>query len=243
MIAPNRSDAARLAVIPARGGSKRVPRKNVRPLGGLPMLLYTIRAAQESGLFEAVVVSTDDEDIAGLARGEGAEVPFLRAPSLSDDHTPVSLVTVDALARLDPAGTRFDAVSQLMPNCPLRTAADIRESFAAFLDGGEVQLSVTRFGWQNPWWAFRLGADRTMEPLFPDAVTSRSQDLPTLVCPTGAVWWAAADVLRRSRTFHVAGRRGWEMPWQRALDIDTEDDFAMAEALLALAPAGAAGHG
>jgi CMP-N-acetylneuraminic acid synthetase len=234
---------ARLAVIPARGGSKRVPRKNVRILAGLPLLVYSIRAARDCGLFDAVVVSTDDEEIAALALREGADVPFRRADDLADDHTPVSRVTLDALVRVDPSGARFGAVAQLMPNCPLRTAEDVRESYVSFDESGAAaQISVTRFGWQNPWWAFRLGPDNTMEPLFSDSVTRRSQDLPPLFCPTGAIWWVQADVLRSSGTYHVAGRRAWEMPWQRGLDIDTEDDFAIAEMLAGSPGSGAVVH-
>lgn len=224
-----------LAVIPARGGSKRVPGKNVRPLLGEPAIAYTIRAAVDSGLFARVVVSTDSAAIAAIALEHGADVPFVRQASLSDDHTPVSDVTVDALERVDPTRTEYRHVAQLMPNCPLRTAADVRDSYAQFEQtAAPSQLSVTRFGWQNPWWAMRRSATMALEPLFAQEVTRRSQDLPDLFCPTGVIWWAAADTLRSARTFHVAGRTGWEIPWQRAVDIDTEDDWAMAEALLRL---------
>ena len=221
-----------LAVIPARGGSKRLPGKNIRELLGKPMIVFTIEAALGSGLFERVVVSTDSPAIAAVARDAGAEVPFVRAPGLADDHTPVSAVTVDALQRLD-AGSHFAHVAQLMPNCPLRTADDIRASYAQFADSGaESQLSVTRFGWLNPWWAMRRNAQFALTPVFEASVTQRSQDLPDLFCPTGAVWWAGAAALRRTGTFHTPGRTGWEMPWQRAVDIDVEQDWQMAETLL-----------
>src|ERR1700733_10576572 len=118
-----------IAIIPARGGSKRIPGKNIRPLAGKPLIAYTLAAADESGLFERVVVSTDSLEIAEMARRFGAEVPFLREATLADDFTPVSSVTVDALCRLDPAGDRFEVVAKLMPNCPLRTADDIIESY------------------------------------------------------------------------------------------------------------------
>ena len=223
-----------LAVIPARLGSRRVPRKNIRDLLGRPAISYTIAAAVDSDLFDRVVVSTDAEEIATVARSYGAEVPFLRRAALADDHTHVSAVTADALGRIDPDG-RVTAVAQLLPNCPLRTADDVRSSYAQFAESRALsQLSVTRFGWQNPWWASRLAPDSTLEPLFPEAMTRRSQELAELYCPTGAVWWAGADVLRREGTFHVAGRTGWVMPWHRAVDIDTEDDWLMAEQLLQL---------
>lgn len=199
------------------------------------MIVYTIEAALESGLFSRIVVSTDSEEIATVATAAGAEVPFLRAPALADDVTPVSAVTADAVERVDPEAELYDTVAQLMPNCPLRTAHDIRDSFSAFTTGQAAsQLSVTRYGWQNPWWAMRRSDRRELEPLFESVVTSRSQDLPVLFCPTGAVWWAGAELLRRTRTYHVPGRTGWEMPWQHGVDIDTEDDWTMAEVLLEL---------
>jgi CMP-N-acetylneuraminic acid synthetase len=227
------ANGARLAVIPARGGSKRVPGKNVRPLLGRPAIAYTVEAALESGLFAQVVVSTDSETIAQAARQAGAVVPFLRAEALADDYTPVSRVTLDALLRLDPRGGRFECVAQLMPNCPLRTAEDVRASYAQFVrTGAASQLSVTRYGWQNPWWAARRTERFELEPLFAQRGAERSQDLPELFCPTGAVWWATSDVLRREATFHVPGRTGWELSWERAVDIDTEADWQLAELLL-----------
>jgi N-acylneuraminate cytidylyltransferase len=223
-----------LAVIPARLGSRRVPRKNIRDLLGRPAISYSIEAALESDLFDRVIVSTDAEEIASVARAHGADVPFLREPALADDQTHVSVVTADALERIDP-DHRVTAVAQLLPNCPLRNADDVRASYAQFEESGaDAQLSVTQYGWQNPWWASRLSAGGTLEPVFPEAMTQRSQDLAELYCPTGAVWWARAAVLRRGRTFHVAGRTGWVMPWHRAVDIDTEDDWQMAEQLLQL---------
>jgi len=228
----------RLAVIPARAGSKRVPRKNVRLLGGQPMLAYTIDAARRSELFDRVVVSTDSPEIAAIAEAAGAEVPFLRSADLADDFTPVSLVTLDALERLDPAGDRFPCLAQLMPTCPLRGAEDIRSSYQAFRNSGAAsQISVTRFGWQNPWWAAERDSAGVLQPVFQQFVQARGQALPPLFCPTGAVWWAATSMLRRERTFHAAGRTGWEMPWYRGVDIDGEDDWRLAEILLA-APVG-----
>jgi pseudaminic acid cytidylyltransferase len=223
-----------LAVIPARGGSKRLPGKNIREFCGRPAIAYTIAAARDSGLFSLVIVSTDDKAIAEIAVHHGADVPFLRAAALADDETPVSSVTVDALTRMEPAGRRFEYVAQLMPNCPLRDAADVRDSFEQFVETrASAQLSVARFGWQTPWWAMRRGDDYTLDPFFPREAVARSQDLPPLFCPTGAIWWARADTLRETGTFHVPGRTGWEIDPVHAVDIDTEDDWRLAEALMA----------
>ncbi len=226
-----------IAIIPARGGSKRIPRKNVRSLDGQPLLAYTIEAARVSGLFQRVVVSTDDPEIARLAEAFGAEAPFLRNAALADDQTPVSAATVDALCRLDPHGTSFAHVAQLMANCPLRNSDDIVQSYRQFVEShAAVQISITRFGWQNPWWAFERSPDLRLSPLFPDKMCQRSQDLPELFCTTGAVWWTKSDVLRREKTFHINERTGWEIPWRHGLDIDTEEDWLMAEVLLRLPP-------
>jgi CMP-N-acetylneuraminic acid synthetase len=180
------------------------------------------------------MVSTDSESIAEVALRYGADVPFLRAAALSDDQTPVSSVTVDALMRVDPAGRRFTSVAQLMPNCPLRDADDVRASYEQFVESRScAQLSVARFGWQTPWWAMRRGDDFTLAPLFPQEAVMRGQDLPPLFCPTGAIWWARAETLREAGTFHVPGRTGWEIDPVHAIDIDTEDDWRLAEALMA----------
>jgi N-acylneuraminate cytidylyltransferase len=222
-----------LAVIPARGGSKRVAGKNIREFAGRPVIAYTIEAALKSGLFARVIVSTDSEEIAAVATGFGAEVPFLRDSRLADDFVPVSVATKDVLERLDRAGGRFEHVCQLMPNCPLRTDSDITDSYRQLVQTGAVsQLSVVRFRWQNPWWAMKRDQDFSLVPLFEESLAARSQDLPELFCPTGAVWWAKEHTLRAHGTYHVPGRTGWEIPWTRGVDIDTEDDWAMAELLL-----------
>ncbi|MGA8151684.1 MAG: pseudaminic acid cytidylyltransferase [Terriglobales bacterium] len=226
-----------IAIIPARGGSKRIPGKNIRLLAEKPIISYTIAAARDSALFERVVVSTDSPEIAEVARQYGAEVPFLRDQNLADDFTPVSSATADALLRLDPVGDKYDTVAQLMPCCPLRTVDDVSDSYTQFEEtGAQSQISVIRYGWQNPWWAMRRNEQHELEPLFKEQMTARSQDLPELFCPSGAIWWARTGVLRLTKTFHVEHRTGWEIPWHRGLDIDTFEDWAMAEVLLRLPP-------
>jgi CMP-N-acetylneuraminic acid synthetase len=232
-----------LAVIPARGASKRLPGKNIKNLLGKPAIAYTIEAAIESGLFARIVVSTDSEHIAEIALQYGAEAPFLRARELADDHTPVSLVTLDVLEHLDPGGLTYSCVAQLMANCPLRTSDDVRASYQQFIEtDSESQISVTRFGWQNPWWSVQRADNFTLEPLFETNITARSQDLPSLFCPTGAIWWAQTRALRREGTFHFFGRTGWEIPWMRGIDIDSQDDWQMAEVLVRLGEEVKTGH-
>jgi len=222
---------AALAVVPARGGSKRLPRKNVLPLAGKPLLAYTLEAALGSGVFKRVVVSTDDEEIAELAVAFGAEAQ-MRDRALADDHTPSSEVTLATLAALGGAAS-YPLVAQLLPNCPLRDADDVRSSLRAFVASkGEFQLSVANYGWQNPWWAMQRDQSGIIQPLFTEAIKSRSQDLPELYCPTGAIWLARSHALEESHTFYGPGVRGEPLDWEHALDIDHQSDLDLAEAIL-----------
>jgi N-acylneuraminate cytidylyltransferase len=196
------------------------------------MIAYTIEAALQSGIFARVIVSTDDPEVAAVSRRHGAEVPFMRAANLADDYTASSAVTADTLERVDPSGDLYPYVAQLLPTCPLRNAADVQGSFQQlFATGVPAQISITRFRWLCPWWAFERDAQLHITPLFPDATKKRSQDLPLLFGPVGAIWWAQAASLRSSRNFYMPDHTGWEIPWERAVDIDTEEDWRMAELL------------
>ncbi|WP_226937407.1 cytidylyltransferase domain-containing protein [Pseudogemmobacter faecipullorum] len=230
---------SKIAIIPARGGSKRIPRKNITPFRGRPMISWTIEAALESGIFDRILVSTDDEEIADCARLEGAEVPFLRNTH-ADDNSPVSEAIITALCQAgEHYGETFDTVVQLMPNCPLRGATEIREAWEQYRQGSHsFQISAFEFGWMNPWWAGRLNADFQPDWLFPEERMRRSQDLDRLYCPTGAIWIADAAALLEARTFYGPGHVLCPMHWQAAVDIDDYNDFDMAEVLAELSVRG-----
>lgn len=222
----------RIAIIPARGGSKRIERKNVVDFLGRPMIAWTIEAALETGAFDRIIVSTDDVEIAEASRRLGAEVPFLRDAN-ADDITPVSAATIGTLAQVE-AGLdeTYDVVVQLMANCPLRRAEHVTAALERFqVRRPESQISCFRFGWMNPWWAVTVDADGHPAPLHPQALTQRSQDLPTLFCPTGAIWISTSESLRRYGTFHTPAREYAEIPWRAALDIDDHEDLSMARAI------------
>lgn len=227
------SERRRIAIIPARGGSKRIPRKNVVDFGGRPMIAWTIDAALASGLFDRVLVSTDDEEIAAVSRTAGAQVPFLR-PGAADDRSHASEATLLALGQASAHWHEsYEIVVQLMPNCPLRDADDIRRAVEAFeRRGSAFQISCFRFGWMNPWWAVTLGQDGVPERLFPEAMEARSQDLPSLYCPTGAIWIARVEPFLAARTFYGPDHRFWPLDWTAAVDIDDHDDLLMAKAVL-----------
>lgn len=221
-----------IAIIPARGGSKRIPRKNITEFCGKPLIYWTIKAALESGTFARVLVSTDDREIAEISRRSGAEVPFLRTQA-QDDFTPVSVATLYAVDQAQTHwGVKFDTVVQLMPNCPLRRGGDIKSALHNYEQANvEFQISCCRYGWLNPWWAARLGNNMQPDRLFQDAFGKRSQDLETLYCPTGAIWIASTAALQRAKTFYGPGHIFCPMTWTSAVDIDDEDDLAMALAV------------
>lgn len=224
----------RIAIIPARGGSKRVPRKNIKDFNGKPMIVWTIEAAIDSKQFDKVFVSTDDEEIAELSRKAGAEVPFLR-DEYADDFSTVSDVTVYTLRKIEEKfNESFDVVVQLMANCPLRTSSSIVDSLVNFENkNSQFQISCFSYGWSNPWWASKLNSVGEPTKLFPDQSKMRSQDLEELYCPTGAIWIANVKSLLSSNTFYGPGHRFYPVSWIEAVDIDTMEDWESAKILSA----------
>ena len=219
-----------IAVIPARGGSKRIPRKNIIDFFGKPMIAWTIESALKSNIFDMVFVSTDDQEIAEISKRYGAEVPFLR-DKYADDNSPVSLVTLYALEQIEKnLGRQFETVVQLMPNCPLRESRHIIEAYENFLkSGASFQLSCFKFSWMNPWWAFKLGKDMKPKYIFPEALKKRSQDLEPLYCPTGAIWIAKVEALKKEKTFYGSDHIFFPIEWEYAIDIDTPEDLKIAK--------------
>lgn len=222
-----------IAVIPARGGSKRIPRKNLVEFGGRPLIAWTIEAAVESELFERVLVSTDDAEIAALGEEYGLDVPFLRDRG-ADDFTPVSEATIAALNQVrSHIGETYRTVVQLLPSCPLRESRHIIEAVNNFRQRqATFQISCSEFGWTNPWWAVTLDDNQAPQPLFPDQRQARSQDLPRLYCPTGAIWIAEVEPLYAAGTFYGPGHIYFPIDWSAGMDIDNPGDLELARALL-----------
>lgn len=218
-----------IAIILARGGSKRLPRKNILEIHGKPMLAWSVEAALQSGQYNRVLVSTDDPEIAEIARAVGAEVPFLR-DSAADDITPSSEATLAALRQAEQYWSeQYDLVSQLMANCPIRDAEDIKASVQNFINRGvDSQISSFRFGWMNPWWAAKVNDQGKPDYLFSEARIARSQDLSALYCPSGAIWIARSQALKSAKTFYVPSHIFHALSWMSAMDIDDAEDFEMA---------------
>lgn len=205
------------------------------PFNGKPMIAWTIEAALESGLFSRVLVSTDDEEIRQVSLRAGADVPFLRQTAF-DDHATSSEATLSALRQAEQHwGERFNSVTQLMANCPLRHGGDIKDAMTHFeASSAPAQISCFKFGWMNPWWAVQLSPEGKPSYAFPEIRQSRSQDLPHLYCPTGAIWIAGVDSLKQYGTFYVSGHVFHPMHFVSAVDIDDQDDLLMAQAFAAV---------
>ena len=196
------------------------------------MIAWTIEAALSSKIFTKVLVSTDSDEIAEVARSYGAEVPFLRR-AFSDDITPVSAATCDALIQSEEYwGLEFDTVTQLMANCPLRNANDIINFHNEFSQqGANFLISCFKFGWMNPWWAFKFKENSEHELMFPEVGSKRSQDLDDLYCPTGSIWMAKAHSLKSEGSFYGKNQKFSEINWISAVDIDDDIDMEFAKTL------------
>lgn len=218
-----------LAVIPARGGSKGVPRKNIRLVAGKPLIAWTIETAQQSAYLDRIVVSTEDEEIADVARQYGAEVPFLRPQELAQDDTPgiePVLHTVECLLG-------YDFVVLLQPTSPLRTAGDIDRCIEVCVERGALAcVSVTPAD-KPPQWMYVLDQAFRLQPIVPqEQFISRRQDAPDIYVLNGAVYVAQTEWLKASRSFLTETTAAYVMPKERSLDIDSELDFLIAAELL-----------
>lgn len=215
-------DKSVLAIVTARGGSKGLPGKNILPVGGKPLLKWTVDAAKHSRYIDRLVLSSDDAAIIEVARASGCEVPFRRAPELAGDHASSIDVVVDALQRLP----GHDVVVLLQPTSPLRTADDI-DGVLELLERSKAPACVSvRPAEEHPFWTFRLGGQERLEHYAPPPAdqSARRQDLPAAWCLNGAVYAAHVDWFLLHRSFLSAQTTGYPMPTERSLDIDTAAD-------------------
>jgi N-acylneuraminate cytidylyltransferase len=222
-----------VAVIPARGGSTRVPHKNIVDFCGKPLIAWTIEAALKSGIFDSVIVSTDDERISDISKQYGAEVPFLRDQK-ADEFSPVSEAIIRTIEQLEETGRKYDLVVQLFAVCPLRSSEEILEAVNFFFDRkAPFVVSCYRFVGMNPWWAIKLNEKNQGERIF-EEINKRSQDIPPLFCPTGAIWIADIEALKKEGTFFGKDQIFWEISWESGIDIDDDKDLKLAAALKTL---------
>lgn len=219
-----------LAVIPARGGSKRIRGKNVRFFCGRPIMAYSIDAVLESGIFDRVIVSTDDEVIAQTAEKLGAEVPFRRPPELSGDVTPTVPVIRHAVEWVEKNWAAPVQVCCVYPTAPFLRAEDLCEGQRCLSEhpGTDFVVSATDFGFPVQR-ALQAQADGTMELLYPEHDVTRSQDLPETFHDAGQFYWGTPGAWSAHDGFFKAVTRIVRLPRYRVQDIDTEEDWKRAE--------------
>lgn len=221
----------RLAVIPARGGSRRIPRKNIRIFAGRPIIAYSIAAALQSGMFDRVVVSTDDEEIAKVAVAHGAEAPFMRPASLADDYTGTNAVVKHALGWMAEHGCRVEHACCIYATAPFVRALDLRAGYARLRDTGKsFAFAVTSFPFPIQR-AIRITPAGTVEPVFPQYAGSRSQDLEEAYHDAGQFYWGEATAFLGDVELFSAASVPVLVPRHRVQDIDTLEDWERAELL------------
>ena len=221
-----------IAIIPARGGSKKLPRKNIRLLNGRPLIYYTIKAAQKSKYLERIIVSTEDKEIAEIAKRLGAEV-INRPRELARDETPTLPVLQHVIHHLEEKeNCRPDVIVILQPTSPLRTPEDIDAAVKKFRETKcDSVVSVCEV--EHPIeWMYTLDRDR-MKPLMKDgARITRRQDAPMVYRLNGAVYVTRRETITQKNTVLAGDLRAYVMPPERSIDIDTEMDFKLAELIL-----------
>lgn len=211
-----------LAIIPARGGSKGLPRKNVLMAMGRPLIAWTISAARESSAIDQVVLSSDDDEIMEAAKMWGCEVPFRRPPELASDTSTSIDVVLHALDQLP----GYDFVVLLQPTSPLRTSADIDAAFALIMSSGAPSCVSVCEVEQSPYWMYRLKENGQLEKLIPEAIgVTRRQELPLVYTLNGAIYIAQINWLRKTKSFLGDGCIAYQMPRERSNDIDNAEDF------------------
>lgn len=219
----------KVAIIPARGGSKRIPRKNIKPFCGKPMIAWSIEAAQQSGCFERIVVSTDDADIARVARQYGAEVPFLRPQHLSDDHTGTTPVVAHAIEWLNHHQGAVTFACCLYATAPFVRTEDLRSGFELLLkQDADYAFSVTSFPFPIQR-ALRLCQDQRVEMFAPQHMSTRSQDLEEAFHDAGQFYWGRASAWLSGLPLFSRHAVPVLLPRYRVQDIDTAEDWQRAE--------------
>ncbi|ACZ13222.1 pseudaminic acid cytidylyltransferase [Sulfurospirillum deleyianum] len=217
-----------VAIIPARGGSKRIPRKNIKEFCGKPIIAYSIETAQKSGLFEKIIVSTDDEEIARVAKDYGADVPFLRPSKLSDDFTGTGAVVAHALETLAHAGERYDFACTLYATAPLLEPSYLIKGFEKLLHSDAI-FSFSATSMPFPIWrTFKITQNERCEMFWKENFSKRSQDLEEAYQDAGQFYWhnlhkTSHDVLFGSESIPIL------LPRHLVQDIDTLEDWVRAE--------------
>ena len=217
-----------IGVITARGNSKGLPGKNLRPVGGKPLVVWTIEAGLASKYLDRLILSSDDDAIIEVAKRSGCDAPFKREAALGADDTPSIDVVVDALERCP----GYDWVVLLQPTSPLRTGQDIDKAIERCVESGAPACVSVCEAEQSPYWMRTIKEDGRLSPLLPPIGATRRQDLPRIFILNGAVYLARTAWLLQMRDFNSPETVAYQMPADRSLDIDTEFDMRRLEVIV-----------
>lgn len=217
-----------IAIVTARGGSKRIPRKNVKDFCGKPIIAYSIEAALESNLFDEVMVSTDDIEIAEIAKSFGANVPFLRSAEASNDYATTADVLKEVLNGYAASGKVFDITCCLYPTAPFVSSSELVEAWRMIEDGAPSVIPVTSFDFP-PQRGFDLLSDGTIRYTYPEYAATRSQDLPPVVHDCGRFYMMKTDAYLASNSVLMDGCKALFVDPTLVQDIDTPQDWELAE--------------
>lgn len=219
----------RIAVIPARGGSKRIPRKNIKQFCGRPMIAWSVDAAQRSGCFERIIVSTDDAEVAEVARQQGADVPFMRPPELSDDHTGTVPVIAHAIEWMNCNVGPTSLACCLYATAPFVQAEDLRRGLDALRDSGaDYAFSVTSYPFPIQR-AIRITADQRVQMFNPEHLNTRSQDLEEAFHDAGQFYWGRTEAWLALKPLFSQNAASVLLSRHLVQDIDTPEDWERAE--------------
>ena len=219
----------KVAIIPARGGSKRIPRKNIKPFMGRPMIGYSIQAAIDCGLFDRIIVSTDDDEIAEVSRSLGAETPFLRPADLANDHAGTGAVVIHALQWLIDAGAPADACCCIYATAPLLDPARLAEGWDKLQQPGKrFAFSVTSYAFPIQR-ALKQTQDGAVEMFWPENLMKRSQDLEPAYHDAAQFYWGWSDAFLKGEITFSPISAPVILPRTEVVDIDTPEDWEVAE--------------
>lgn len=222
-----------VCVIPARGGSKRIPHKNVKDFFGRPMISYSIVAALESKLFDRVIVSTDDDEIRRVALECGAEVPFVRPPEISDDFTPLAGVLGHALHWLRDHGPEYESVCCVLATAPFIAVSDLQEGYRLLRSSTHsAVIPVTSFPFPI-FRALKIASSGVLEMVWPEHELTRSNDLPETFHDAGQFYWLRVDSFLKTNRIYAKDALPLVIPRWRVQDIDTVEDWSRAERIYA----------
>ncbi|MBF0186382.1 MAG: acylneuraminate cytidylyltransferase family protein [Magnetococcales bacterium] len=217
-----------LAIIPMRGGSKRIPKKNIKPFFGKPIFLYTLEEAKKCKLFDEIMISTDSEEIAQLCRDHDGNIPFMRPPELATDEARLGDVCANVIQTYENKEVYFENFCILWATAPMRTAEDIKNAYQLLDEKTEAVVGVSEFDYPL-FCAQYLAQSGELVPVFPDLCMAPAKEHPQAVVDNSSMCWVKTAAFKEQGTWLPKRLKGYSMPRSRSVDIDTQQQWDQAE--------------